>query len=274
VVTTPHVAGSTAEAQEEVGFLIAQQVRDFLAEGVIRNAVNLPTLSAEQYRRLRPYLDLASRLGMLLVQIAAGRPSRVRITFAGEPAELGTHILRNAVLTGVLNAVLEEKVNLVNASAVAAQRGLLIEEHTRRREHGFPDAIEVSLTVAERARALTVEGTVLHGTSPRIISLDGIALESPLAGTLLFTRNRDVPGVIGQIGTILGNLGVNIATFALGRREVVRGAEAIALVRLDGEVPESILEPLRAIPALTEARLVRLPEEAGTAQKAAAAPQS
>jgi D-3-phosphoglycerate dehydrogenase len=115
---------------------------------------------------------------------------------------------------------------------------------------------------------------VLHGTSPRIISLDGIALESPLAGTLLFTRNRDVPGVIGQIGTILGNLGVNIATFALGRREVVRGAEAIALVRLDGEVPESILEPLRAIPALTEARLVRLPEEAGTAQQAAAAPQS
>ncbi len=273
VIATPHVAGSTEEAQEEVGTLIAQQVRDFLVEGVLRNAVNLPTLSAEQYRRLRPYFELAERLGSLVAQVAAGRAGmtgRIRIGYAGEPAELGTHVLRNAVLAGVLNTVLDEKVNLVNAGPAAAARGLAVEEHTRRREHGFPDTLEVSALPAssgtaagaaqgEDARGFSVEGTVLHGTSPRILSIDGIALEAPLEGTLLFLRNRDVPGVIGQVGTILGSLGVNIATFALGRREAVRGAEAIALLRLDGELPDSIVLPIRAIAAMTEARLVRLP---------------
>ena len=271
VIATPHVAGSTEEAQEEVGTLIAQQVRDFLAEGVLRNAVNLPTLSAEQYRRLRPYLDLAERLGSLVAQVAAGRTGRVRIVYAGEPSMLGTHVLRNAVLAGMLNTVLDEKVNLVNAGAVAAARGLVVEEHTRRRERGFPDTLEVSAMPSaaqpavaaapqgEEARAFVVEGTVLHGTTPRVLSIDGIALEAPLEGTMLFFRNRDVPGVIGQVGTILGSRKVNISTFALGRREAVPGAEAVALVRLDGEVPDSILPPIRGIAAMTEARLVRLP---------------
>ncbi len=264
LIATPHVAGSTEEAQEEVGTQIAQQVRDFLAEGILRNAVNLPTLSAEQYRRLRPYLELAQRLGSLVAQVAPGgmaTTGRIRIDYAGEPAELGTHVLRNAVLAGVLNTVLDEKVNLVNAGAVAAARGLSVEEHTRRREQGFPDTLEVCAVAAPggEGRGFGAEGTVLHGTSPRILSLDGIALEAPLEGTLLFIRNRDVPGVIGQVGTILGSRGINIATFDLGRREAARGAEAIALVRLDGDVPDSILLPLRGIAAVTEARLVRLP---------------
>jgi len=261
VVATPHVAGSTEEAQEEVGYLIAQQVRDFLAEGILRNAVNLPTLSAEQYRRLRPYLELAERLGSLVAQVAQARAGRVRIRYAGEPAELGTHLLRNAVLAGVLNTVLEEKVNLVSAGAAAAARGLVVEEQTRRRERGFPDSLEVAAIgtgAGGTAREFSVEGTVLHG-SPRILNVDGIEVEAPLAGTLLFLRNRDVPGVIGQIGSILGSRGINIATFALGRREAVHGAEAIALVRLDGAVPESIVEPIAGIDAVVEARLVRLP---------------
>ncbi len=271
VIATPHVAGSTEEAQEEVGTAIAQQVRDFLAEGVLRNAVNLPTLSAEQYRRLRPYLELAERLGSLVAQVAAGRAGttgRIRIVYAGEPAELGTHVLRNAVLAGVLNTVLDEKVNLVNAGAVAAARGLTVEEHTRRREHGFPNTLEVSAGAStsggagqsEEARGFAAEATVLHGTTLRILSIDGIGLEAPLEGTLLFFRNRDVPGVIGQVGTILGSHGINISTFALGRREPARGAEALAVVRLDGEVPDSIVQPIRGIGAMTEVRLVRLPE--------------
>ncbi len=262
VIVTPHVAGSTAEAQEEVGFLIAQQVRDYLAEGVIRNAVNLPTLSAEQYRRLRPYLDLAERLGRFVAQAFTGRVARVRITCAGEPAELGTHLLRNAVLCGVFGSVLEEHVNLVNAARLAAARGLMVEERVRRRELGFPNTLEVTLEPATAAdgRPLSVEGTVVAGTAPRVLTIDGIELEAPLAGTLLFTRNRDVPGVIGQMGTLLGGCGINIATFALGRREAVRGAEALAIVRLDGEVPEAILDPIRGIEAVVEARLIRLPE--------------
>jgi D-3-phosphoglycerate dehydrogenase len=261
LIATPHVAGSTAEAQEEVGTQVAAQVRDYLAEGVIRNAVNLPALSADQYRRGRPYLALAERLGSLVAQAAASRPARIRIRYAGEAAEVGTHLLRSAVLAGLLNAVLDEKVNVVNAPQVAAARGLTVEEETRRREHGFPNTLEVSAlpekTGAGLAAEFTAEGTVLHDGTPRMLQIGGIPVEAQLEGTILYLRNRDEPGVIGQVGSTLGKLGVNIATFALGRREAALGAEAVSLVRLDGEVSASILEPIRAIPAITEAKLLR-----------------
>ena len=257
VICTPHVAGSTAEAQEELGIQVAVEVRDYLAEGVIRNAVNLPALSPEQYRRIRPYLALAERLGSLVSQAAATRPARIRIRYAGELAEIGTHLLRSAVLAGLLNAVLDEKVNVINAPAVAGARGLIVEEETRRREHGFPHTLEVAaLPEKEGGAGFSAEGTVLHDGSPRVINIDGIALEAQLQGTVLYLRNNDEPGVIGYIGTTLGKLGVNIATFALGRREATRGAEAVSLVRLDGEVSASILEPIRALSAITQARLL------------------
>jgi D-3-phosphoglycerate dehydrogenase / 2-oxoglutarate reductase len=268
LVATPHIAGSTAEAQEEVGTLIAQQVRDYLAEGLIRNAVNMPALSAEQYRRLRPYLQLGERLGMLVAQAAPSRTfGRIRIRYAGEPAELGAHVVRSAVVMGILNSFLDEKVNLVNAAQAAAARGLTVEETTRRRERGYPNTVEVAC--ADCDEQFTVEGTVTQDARPRILSLDGIEIEAPLEGTLLLTRNRDVPGVIGQIGTALGNLGVNIATFALGRRAPERGAEAAALVRLDGEVDQSVVQHIRAIPSITDARLIRLPESAKPRPQAA-----
>lgn len=261
VVATPHIGASTKEAQEEVGTAVAQQVRDYLADGIIRNAVNMPAIPPEQYRRLRPYLEMGGRLGMLVAQASPTSSfTRLRIRYSGEPAELGSHVIRSAVVAGLLNSVLDEKVNLVNAAQAAAERGLLVEEATRRRERGFPNAVEV--TLSDGARDLSVEGSVLQDGSPRILSIDNIGLEAPLEGTLLLTRNRDVPGVIGQIGTALGSLGVNIATFSLGRREPVRGAEAVALVRLDGEVSATILQSILAIPSITEARLIRLPEPA------------
>ena len=259
VIGTPHVAGSTAEAQEEVGTQVAVQVRDYLAEGIIRNAVNLPALSPEQYRRVRPYLTLAERLGSLVGQLAASRPARIRIRYAGEAAEVGTHLLRSAVLAGVLNSVLEEKVNVVNAPAVAAARGLRVEEETRKREHGFANTLEVAvLTGASGGAGSVVEGTVLVDGSPRVLQIDGISVEAQLEGTILYLTNRDEPGVVGQVGSTLGKLGVNIATFALGRREAHRGSDAVALVRLDGEVAESVAEAMRRIPAITAARLLRL----------------
>jgi D-3-phosphoglycerate dehydrogenase / 2-oxoglutarate reductase len=262
VIATPHVAGSTAEAQEEVGTQVAVQVRDYLAEGVIRNAVNLPALSPDQYRRGRPYVALAERLGSLVAQAAESRPARIRIRYAGEVAEVGTHLLRSAVLAGLLNAVLEEKVNVVNAPQVAAARGLTVEEETRRREHGFPHTLEVA-SLPERVDSggtaeFSAEGTVLFDGTPRVLQIGGIPVEAQLEGTILFLRNRDEPGVIGQVGSTLGKLGVNIATFALGRREASRGAEAVSLVRLDGEVTASILMPIREIKAITEAKLLRL----------------
>jgi D-3-phosphoglycerate dehydrogenase len=261
VIATPHVAGSTTEAQEEVGTQVAVQVRDYLAEGIIRNAVNLPALSADQYRRGRPYVALAQRLGSFVAQAAQSRPARIRIRYAGEVAEVGTHLLRSAVLTGLLNAVLDEKVNVVNAPQVAAARHLGVEEETRRREHGFPNTLEVSALPDKNAPAgseFSVEGTVLHDGSPRVLQINGIPVESQLEGTILYLRNRDEPGVIGQVGSTLGQLGVNIATFALGRRQAAVGAEAVALVGLDGTVSPSILEPIRQIRAITDARLLHL----------------
>ncbi len=134
---------------------------------------------------------------------------------------MGTHFLRSAVLAGVLNAVLDEKVNVVNAPAIAAARGLKVEEETRRREHGFPNTLEISALPESSGsqEGFTAEGTVLHDGSPRVLQIEGIPLEAQLEGTILYLRNRDEPGVIGQVGTMLGKYGVNIATFALGRRK-------------------------------------------------------
>src|SRR5580692_6246466 len=258
VVATPHIAGSTTEAQEEVGTQVAVQVRDYLADGVIRNAVNLPALSPDQYRRGRPYLALAERLGSMVAQAAAVRPARIRIRYAGEVAEVGTNLLRSAVLAGLLNAVLDEKVNVVNAPQVATARGLTVHEETRKREHGFPNTLEVAALTDKGEDAFTVEGTVLHDGTPRVLQIGGIPVEAQLEGTILYLRNRDEPGVIGQVGSTLGKLGVNIATFALGRRDQTRGAEAVSLVRLDGEVTASILGPIREIPAITGAKLLHL----------------
>jgi D-3-phosphoglycerate dehydrogenase / 2-oxoglutarate reductase len=261
VIGTPHIAGSTAEAQEEVGTQVAVQIRDYLTEGIIRNAVNLPALSADQYRRVRPYLELAERLGSFVSQAAASRPERIQIRYAGEVADVGTHLLRSAVLAGVLNAVLDEKVNVVNAPAMAAARGLTVEEETRKREHGFPNTLEVG-SVSKKAgdKGLTAEGTVLFDGTPRVLAIDGISLESELEGNILFLRNRDEPGVIGNVGSTLGRLGVNIATFALGRRDASRGAEAVSLVRVDGPLEDSVLGEITKIKAITEARILRLAE--------------
>jgi D-3-phosphoglycerate dehydrogenase len=261
VIATPHVGGSTAEAQEEVGVQIAQQVREYLQDGTLRNSVNLPPIPPEQYRRLRPYLDLAERLASLVAQAAPFPARRLRLACAGEPAELGTRVLRSAALAGVLNAVLDEHVNLVNANARATERGLDIEESKRPRERGIADVVEIATYSAGdgKRQEFSASGTILYGTTPRLLQINGIACEAPLEGTLLVMRNRDVPGVIGQVGTALGAQGLNIATFALGRREAALGAEALAIVQLDGEVSEAVLPRLRAIPNVMEARIVRLP---------------
>jgi D-3-phosphoglycerate dehydrogenase / 2-oxoglutarate reductase len=268
VIATPHIAGSTAEAQEEVGTAIAQQVRDYLTEGVIRNAVNMPALSPDQYRRLRPYLELGQRLGSFAAQAAPSKSfGRVRIRYAGEPAEIGTHVIRSAVLAGLLKTALGEEINLVNAPQEAAERGIVVEETTRRRERGFPNTIEVA--VIDNNREFALEGTVGQDGAPRIVALDGMSLEAPLEGTLLLSRNIDVPGVIGRIGTALGSLGVNIATFALGRRSAGGGGEALALVGLDGEINATIVQEIRSLPSVTDAKLVRL----AAAPQASAAPR-
>jgi D-3-phosphoglycerate dehydrogenase len=254
VVATPHIAGSTEEAQEIVGIRIAEQVRDYLLLGVARNAVNMPAISAEEYRKLEPYIQLGGKLGAFVAQIAVGRLEEVRISYDGGLAELNTHLVKNAVLKGILCHVLSEEVNLINAGTVAQERGIEVNELRSARRVTFSNSLGVAMrTGTDSASVLGMVGT--RGVL-RILGIDKIDVEAPLRGVILYIRNQDVPGVIGRVGTILGNRSINIANFALGRDQ--KAQEAIGLVNIDNHVPDDVLEEIRAIPAVRTARVVDL----------------
>jgi D-3-phosphoglycerate dehydrogenase len=271
VILTPHIAGSTAEAQEAVGIQIAQQVREYLKLGVVQNAVNLPSLSHEEYVKLAPFIELASRLGAFLAQAGkSGIPPQqtknglvggpglesIALIYGGALAEGKTELVRNAAIAGLLQG--SENVNRINAAAVAAERGIRVhEEKEESHRGGAATVLTVVLHTAQgESRA---SATVIHGEQPRLLAFDGIDVEAPLEGTLVVCRNLDVPGVIGRIGTILGQQGVNIANFALGReRAGAKPVKALAVVQVDEPVSESVLEALKVIEALLEARLVKL----------------
>jgi D-3-phosphoglycerate dehydrogenase len=258
VILTPHIAGSTAEAQEAVGIQIAMQVREYLKLGVVQNAVNLPSLSHEEYVVLAPYIDLAGRLGSFLAQTGNGGIEGIDLTYGGSLAEAKTELVRNAAIAGLLQG--SENVNRINAAAVAGERGIRIhEEKTESHRGGAASVLQVELHTA--AGSTHASATVIHGEQPRLLEFDGIDIETPLEGNLLVCRNLDVPGVIGRIGSILGEHGVNIANFALGReRSGVKPVKALAVVQVDAPVSETVLEALATIEALLEARPVSLPE--------------
>jgi D-3-phosphoglycerate dehydrogenase len=246
LVATPHIAGSTEEAQEKVGIRIAEQIREYLKNSVVINAVNMPAVSAEEFRQLRPYVTLAKRLGSFVVQVAHGNPRSVKVIYSGKLAESNTNLLRNAALAGMLNRFLSQRANLVNAAQIAAARGWRIDE-VRGARAQYADSI--SLVLSTDAGESTVEGCVLHEVSPRLLAVDGIYVEAPLEGHLVFMKNQDVPGVIGRVGTILGENNINIANFSLGRRENHASpnepAEAVAVVHIDSPAGEPVLDQLR-----------------------------
>ncbi|MGB8846741.1 MAG: phosphoglycerate dehydrogenase [Terracidiphilus sp.] len=256
VILTPHIAGSTAEAQEAVGIQIAQQVREYLKLGVVQNAVNLPSLSHEEYVKLAPIIEMAGRLGSFLAQAGKSGIESIALIYGGALAEVKTELVRNAAIAGLLQG--SENVNRINAAAVAAERGIRVhEEKEESHRGGAATVLTVVLHTAQgESRA---SATVIHGEQPRLLAFDGIDVEAPLEGTLFVCRNLDVPGVIGRIGTILGQQGVNIANFALGReRAGGKPVKALAVVQVDEPVSESVLEALKVIEALLEARLVKL----------------
>ena len=258
VVATPHIGGSTAEAQAKVGINIAMQVRDYLKAGVVVNAVNTPSVTAEQYRRLAPYLELGERLGSFVAQTSMGRPVRVKITYMGDFDETDATIIRNAALSGLLNCFLSRKANVVNAAQIAHERAIGLNEVRRGRTH-FSDSIKLSLKTEEDER--TVEGAVFPDGSPRLLSVDGIYVESYLGGSLLYVTNKDVPGVIGRLGTILGNNGINISNFALGRgakESESEPANAVALVQTDDPIPAYVLDNLYRMQAVIYAKAIDL----------------
>ena len=215
VLATPHIGGSTEEAQEIVGVRIAEQVVEYLQNGVAINAVNMPSLSPEQYRTLGPYADLAERLGEFRRHIATGNPQTVRLHYFGRIGENNTQLLRNAGLAGVLSRSLEHKANVVNAMQIANERGFTVEERREPRQASM-DSIRLELVTSEGT--FTVEGAVVLGR-PRLLQVEGIPCEATLHGNLMYSKNEDVPGVIGYLGTVFGKNDINIANFALGRQE-------------------------------------------------------
>jgi D-3-phosphoglycerate dehydrogenase / 2-oxoglutarate reductase len=261
VILTPHVGGSTQEAQEAVGVQIAQQVKEYLKHGVIQNAVNVPSVSAEEYAAMQPYIVLAERMGAFLAQVSEGSIEEISIRYSGHIAEWKTELIRNGAVKGILNQALEEKANLVNAAAIARERGLkVLESHKPKSSTGGAGSV-LSIFLKTATEEHMVKGAVLHGEAPRLLHVDGIDVEAPLERNLIYMRNRDVPGVIGKVGTILGEESINIADFSLGRRVVEASdhqREAIAVVHVDGSVPDTVVTRLREIPAVQRAKAVRL----------------
>jgi D-3-phosphoglycerate dehydrogenase / 2-oxoglutarate reductase len=284
ILLSPHIAGSTDEAQEAIGIQLANQVRDYLKLGVVQNAVNVASLSEEEYAEVSPYIEMASRLGQLLGHAAGttnstaqpGSVESISLTYNGRLAQLKTELIRNAAVAGILHGA--DGVNRINAAAAATDRGIRINED--KREHitgGTGATLRLSIHWTRKSATesqATDQGdwtglaTVLHGHSPRLLSYDGIDIEAELAGTLIVVRNRDVPGVIGRIGTLLGEAELNIASFALGRSRAngsaaVPPGRALAVIQIDdtdaapGKL-DSAVEALRAVEAIESVRIIRL----------------
>ena len=261
VILTPHIAGSTTEAQEAVGIQIAEQVRAFLKSGVVQNAVNSPSLTHEQYLRLAPFADAAERLGSLLAQLLpmeSGGLESIHLTYSGTLAGGDSAMLRNAALAGVLRH--SDGANRINAVQVAEDRGVRVHEES---EADGASAVTITLHTRDGKAPSGSAGAAFlgpHGAnSARLLALDGIGIEAPLRGTLLVTRNADVPGVIGRLGTALGAHGVNIANFALGRAEGTARGTALSVTELDGASTPELLRDLRAVEAIHDVRCVELP---------------
>jgi D-3-phosphoglycerate dehydrogenase len=256
VVATPHIAASTAEAQEIVGLDVAAGVRDFLLHGVVRNAVNFASVPADEFKRLHPFMTLGERLGTALAQLGGGRTEGIGIRYYGGLAEGANELVAASVLVGFFRQLLSSSVSLVNARKLAADRGIDVVETRSARQRRFTNLLSVKVLTSEGER--WVEGTVFEQSGPRLVLLDGIPIEAPLGGTLLVIRNQDQPGVIGEVGSVLGRHGVNIANFALGRES--NGAVGVVNVDESGatRVDASVLTALTAVPAIKDARLIRV----------------
>lgn len=249
VICTPHLGASTVEAQENVAVQVAEQMADFLLTGAVRNALNMPSVSAEEAPRLRPYMRLAEQIGSLAGQITRSSLSRVVIEYQGDAAALNVKPLSAILLQGLL-APQMESVNMVNAPLIARERDIQVSE--TRTESCADHHSVVRLTVTSERQTRTVAGTLFGGAKPRIIEINGIPVEAELGRHVLYVVNEDKPGFIGALGTLLGEAGVNIASFHLGRD--AQGGRAVALVSIDQALGEALLDEVRALPQVVQAK--------------------
>jgi len=249
LVATPHLGASTTEAQENVALQVAEQMSDFLIAGAVTNAINSPSITAEEAPRLKPFVALAEELGAFAGQLVASSINAVEIRYVGPVGELKTKALTATLLAGLLKPNMSE-VNMVNATHVAKDRGIKVSE-IKSDSEGIYDTY-MHLTVKGECGTRMVAGTVFSDGKPRIIQVQGIDMEAALAPHMIYVMNDDKPGFIGRLGTLLGENKVNIATFQLGR--VDAGKEAIALIGVDGDVTPALIEAIRKIPLVKEAK--------------------
>jgi D-3-phosphoglycerate dehydrogenase len=249
VICTPHLGAATTEAQENVALQIAEQMSDYLLRGAISNAVNFPSLSAEEAPRLRPFLDLADKLGSFAGQLTETGIKRVQLSYEGHAVDLNTKALTSAAVAGLLRPMLQE-VNVVSAPIVAKDRGIVIEEMTRAAAGDYESLITVTVVTERQTRS--VSGTVFADGRPRIVNIKGIRMDAEFGASMIYITNLDKPGFIGRFSSTLGDAGINIATFHVGRD--APGGNAIALIEIDGELPAEVLAAVRALPQVQQAR--------------------
>jgi D-3-phosphoglycerate dehydrogenase len=252
VVCTPHLGAATTEAQENVALQVAEQMSDYLLRGAISNAVNFPSISAEQAPKLRPFIDLAEKLGSFAGQLTETGISRVHLTFEGVVAHLNTRALTAAALAGLLRPMLED-VNVVSAPVVAKERGVVVEETTREAQSDYESLITVTVVTERQERS--VSGTVYADGRPRIVNIKGIRMDAEFGSSMVYVTNQDKPGFIGRFASLVGDAAINIATFHVGRD--APGGNAIALVEVDGPLPPDVLEKVRQLPHVQQARPLR-----------------
>ena len=251
VIATPHLGATSAEAQEKVALQIAEQISDYLLTGAIANALNSPSMTADEAHLLHPWIALAEKLGAFAGQLTETSLSAVEILYEGTPNALKTGALSQAALAGLLKPTLAD-VNMINAPLRARERGIRISETRRDRQGAYEGYIRITVTSEDLTR--DVAGTVFSDGRPRLIQIKGINLESEFAEHMLYVTNEDKPGLIGRLGTALGNAGVNIASLALGRS--APGADAIALLVVDDEPAETVLADIRALPLVRQAKVL------------------
>ncbi len=254
VICTPHLAASTKEAQENVAIAVAEQVADYLLTGTIRNAVNFPSIPADQVPRLRPYITLAEALGSFAAQVYEGGITEVTVEYRGEASEIDTKPVTIAALKGLLTPILTETVNFVNAPLIAKERGIEVKEMKSPDSGDFHNMLV--MRVKANGKDSSVHGTLYGKKEPRIIRVEDFSVEIVPEGIMLYIFNKDRPGVIGNIGTLLGKNDINIARMHFGR-EAAEGV-AISVVSVDSEVSPELLEEIKELPNIISARLIRL----------------
>lgn len=255
VVATPHLGAATSEAQENVATQIAEQMSDFLLSGAATNTVNMPSVSAEEAPKLRPYMRLAEQLGSFAGQVTETGIEEVSITFEGLVATLNTRPLVSAALVGLLAPQLE-RVHIVNAPTIARERNISVSETKNMKPGDYQTLIRLSVTTQRRRRS--VSGTLFGGDKPRIVEVNGIPIEAEVGRHMLYLRNNDIPGTIGKVGQTLGDAGVNIATFHLGRAE--RRGDAMAIILLDEPIGGDVLERLGELENVVQVKALSFDE--------------